>query len=83
MKKQIHVRHNPLTNTIFAGSLMRNNTLGAANRTDVTAEALLSVAKHVKQWKEESGKDLVLSTPGKDDIVITVTRRKPEGNHDH
>jgi hypothetical protein len=45
MKKDLHIAANPLTGTIFAGKVLRRG-IWAANKQDVTIEALVAVAQH-------------------------------------
>lgn len=47
MSKKLHVGNSPLTNTIFAGSVLKDNRTWAANQQDVTIDALVAVAQHV------------------------------------
>ena len=46
MKKPIHVATSPLTNTIYAGTLLKCGTVWSANKQDVTVEVLVAVAEH-------------------------------------
>jgi hypothetical protein len=47
--KQIRVGASPLTGTIFAGALLKDGRTWAANKQDVTDDALFAVAMHVKK----------------------------------
>lgn len=44
--KQIHVAPSPITNRIFAGTVLKDGCTWGANKTDVTGEACAAVAKH-------------------------------------
>ena len=44
--KRIRIGCSPLTNTIFAGKLLKDGRTWAANKEDVTIDALISVAHH-------------------------------------
>lgn len=46
MKKKLHVACSPLTGTIFAGNVLKSGDTWAANKQDVTIEALFAVAEH-------------------------------------
>lgn len=50
MKKQLHVATSPLTNTIFAGTILKDGRTWGANKQDVTIEALVAVAEHARQF---------------------------------
>ena len=54
--KTLHVANSYLTNTIFAGHVLKSG-LWAAGKQDVTAEALLAVTEHVLRH----GRPVVLS----------------------
>ena len=41
---QIHVFTSPLTNRIYAGTVLKNGYTWGANKQDVTIEALVTVA---------------------------------------
>lgn len=51
MKKDIHIAASPLTGTIYAGNTLKEG-VWAANKKDVTLEALVAVAKHVEKFGE-------------------------------
>jgi len=55
--KQLHVGVSPITNTIFAGTVLKDRMTWGAGKQDVTIEALIAVAKHV----EEFGKPVEIS----------------------
>lgn len=49
--KKIHIGCGPLTNTIYAGHVLKNNRWGA-NKQDVTMSALLAVVQHALNFGE-------------------------------
>ena len=49
MKNKITVATSPLTNTIFAGKVLKAGTWGA-NKQDVTMDCLSAVVEHVKAF---------------------------------
>jgi len=44
--KKLHIGFSPLTGTIYTGHLLKDGRTWAANKTDVTIEALVAVAQH-------------------------------------
>lgn len=44
--KRLHVAVSPLTNRIFAGSLLKGGQTWASDKTDVTGEACAAVVMH-------------------------------------
>lgn len=69
-KKQLRVGTSPLTNTIFAGHLLKCGQVWAANKQDVTMDALVAVAMHVEKF----GEPVVIHANGKPEYEITVRR---------
>jgi len=67
MKNNIKVAVSPLTNTIFAGKILKEGMWGA-NKQDVTMDCLISVAKHVKAF----GKPVEI-TDGKGELIYKIT----------
>ena len=47
MKDEIHVACSKLTNTIYAGKVLKKKGIWAEGKQDVTLEALLAVVDHV------------------------------------
>lgn len=68
MKNKIHVAVSPLTNTIFAGSVLKDGRTWAANKTDVTIECLLAVVSHTLKF----GKPVIISSSIEPEFEITV-----------
>lgn len=46
MSKQIKVACSPLTKTIYAGTLIKNDTMWGANKQEVTMDCLLAVVDY-------------------------------------
>jgi hypothetical protein len=68
---KIHVGTSPLTNTIFAGGVLKDGMTWATNKQDVTIDALVAVAQHVDNF----GKPVEISkADGTPEFRITVER---------
>jgi hypothetical protein len=72
MSKKLHVGTSPLTNTIFAGHVLKDGMTWAANKQDVTIDALVAVANHVHQF----GKPVEISNATTGDIEYRITVEK-------
>jgi hypothetical protein len=70
MNKKLHVATSPLSNTIFAGGVLKDGRTWAANKCDVTTEALVAVAEHVVTF----GKPVLITKNGKPEFEITVKK---------
>ena len=70
MNKTLHVATSPLTNTIYAGTLLKCGRVWSSNKQDVTMDALVAVSQHVLQF----GKPVVIHANGKPEYRITVER---------
>jgi hypothetical protein len=70
MTKKLHVANSPLTNTIFAGHVLKDGRTWAANKQDVTIEALIAVAQHVLGFGQPV--EITNSKTGKVEYRITV-----------
>lgn len=69
MNRKLHVGCSPLTGTIFAGSVLKDGRTWAANKKDVTLEALIAVAEHATHF----GRPVEISSPdGRLEYRITV-----------
>ena len=68
--KKLHVGTSPLTGTIFAGTLLKDGRIWAANKQDVTVDALFAVAEHVINF----GEPVLLSTESRQKYKITVEK---------
>lgn len=69
--RERHVANNPLTNRIYAGTVLKNGYTWGANKQDVTIEALVAVAQHVLKY----GAPVVISrADGTPEYRITVER---------
>ena len=69
--KKIRVAVSPLTNTIYAGNILKDGQTWAANKQDVTVDALVAVAEHVVEY----GKPVEISLHGK--LLYRITVEKP------
>ena len=76
MQKKIHVRLSPLTNTIYAGSVLKCGTVWGANKTDVTNDAICAVVDHIIEFKKRTGKDLELFQDGEPVLRVTIEHFK-------
>jgi hypothetical protein len=70
MKKDLHIAASPLNGTIFAGKVLKAG-LWAANKTDLTIEALVAVAEHTLNFGEPV---LISKADGTPQYKITVER---------
>ena len=70
--KNLHVGLSPLTNKIYAGSVLKCGTVWAANKTDVTNEAIQAVVDHIINFKKRTGKELELSIDGVPVIRVSI-----------
>jgi len=83
MPRKLHVACSPLTNTIFCGYVLRDGRTWASNKTDVTIDALIAVAEHVKKFgkpvevRDEDGNLLCRILVGDDVKVETAKPAKP------
>jgi hypothetical protein len=67
----IRVGHSTLGNKIYAGTLIKGDTMWSSNKTDVTIEAIVAVCNHVAQF----GDDVVISKEdGTPEFKIKVER---------
>lgn len=70
MSKQLRVACSPLTGNIFAGALLKDGMTWAANKQDVTMDALVAVAQHGINF----GKPIEITANGKPEYRITVEK---------
>ena len=70
MKKKLHVGASPLTGTIYAGTLLKDGMTWAADRQDVTMDALVAVAQHGVHF----GKPIEITRNGRPEFKITVEK---------
>ena len=71
--KKLHIGTSPLTGTIYAGTTLKNGTW-AANKQNVTLEALVAVAQHALNF----GKPVEIMCDGKIEYRITVEKFEGE-----
>ena len=64
----MHVAVSPLTNRIYAGTVLKDGCTWGANKTDVTGAACGAVAEHVLA----AGAPVVVSCNGTPKFEITV-----------
>ena len=72
-KKNLHIGTSPLTGTIYAGAILKDGTW-AANKQDVTIDALVAVAQHAMKF----GKPVEITCGGKLEYRITVEKFEGE-----
>ncbi|MEL4399094.1 hypothetical protein AAEJ42_02280 [Shewanella algae] len=72
MTKKLHVGTSPLTNTIFAGGVLKDGMTWASNKQDVTIDALVAVAQHVDNFGKPV--EILNSNTGKIEYRITVDK---------
>ena len=70
INKQIHVAPSPLTNRIYAGTVLKDGRAWGANKSDVTGEACGAVCEHVLA----KGGPVIVTKDGKPEFRITVER---------
>lgn len=51
MTKELRVATSPLTNTIFAGTVLKDGRTWSAGKQDVTMDALVAVAEYVIRFR--------------------------------
>lgn len=66
--KDLHVGTSPLTNRIYAGTVLKDGRSWGANKQDVTGNACAAVAQHVLANKDP----VVVTENGKPKYEITV-----------
>lgn len=64
----LHVSVSPITNTIYAGYVLKDGRTWGSNKTDVTNEAIGSVARHI----EVIGEPITVNLNGTPKYKITV-----------
>lgn len=68
MSKPIHIGTSPLTNRIFAGSVLKDGMTWGANKQDVTGAACGAVCEHVIA----NGEPVIVTANGEPRYRITV-----------
>ena len=66
--KELHIANSPLTNRIYAGTVLKNGWTWGANKQDVTGVALAAAAQHVLANKEP----VIVTANGVPKYEITV-----------
>jgi hypothetical protein len=72
--KKLTVGNSPMTNTIFAGTLLKDGRTWGANKQDVTIDALSAVISHCMQHQERYAGEKVALTGGDTTYVISVEK---------
>lgn len=70
LDKRIHVATSPLTNRIYAGTVLKASRTWGANKSDVTGEACGAVCELVIA----NGGPVIVTSYGKPEFRITVER---------
>ena len=73
MSKPLHIGTSPLTNRIFAGTVLKDGWTWGANKTDVTGAACGAVAEHVIR----NGEPVVVTCNGTPKFRIIVEEIGP------
>lgn len=68
--KKIRVATSPLSNNIYAGTLLKDQCTWSSNKQDVTIDALVAVAQHVIAF----GNPVIITADGVKEFEITVNR---------
>lgn len=68
MRKQIHVGCSPLSNTIYAGHVLKDGVTWSINKTNVTHEAIGAVCEHAERF----GKPITVNRNGKPTYRLRV-----------
>ena len=69
--KQLKVARSPLSNTIFAGTVLKDGRTWAAGKQDVTIDALVAVAEHVLSY----GSPVIVSEADGTPLYEILTKR--------
>ena len=72
--RKLHVGLSPLTNNIYAGTVLKDGRTWGTNKTDVTNQAICAVVDHIIEFKKKTGEDLKLSINGKPVLRIIVEK---------
>ena len=72
MSKKMHVATSPLTNNIYAGSVLKDGHTWSSNKADVTNEVICAFVDHAIEFKKRTGKNIILSIGGEPVIEILV-----------
>ena len=83
MSRKIHIAASPITNTIYAGHVLKDGMTWGTNQQDVTIEALMAVIEHALKHKKRKGTNVIISkmdgTP-EFEIVINELIKQAQGN---
>ena len=78
--KKLDVGLSPLTNTIYAGHVLKDNQTWGVNKTDVTNEAICAVVDHIQEVKRGTGKGMELSINGKPVLPVIIEQLQGDTN---
>lgn len=76
MKTKLRIGTSPLTNRIFAGTLLKDGRTWAANKQDVTIEAIAAVVDHCLGHEKKNDGENVMLTDGKTKWTITIDAKE-------
>ena len=68
--------HSPLSNSIFAGQVNTKTHMWKPNKSDVTLDALVAVAKHVEKFGQPV---IIMLEDGTPEFEISVKALKEQG----
>ena len=71
--KKLHIGNSPLSNTIFAGTLLKGNQVWSTNKQDVTTDALSAVVDHCLIFQDKTGGNVEL-TSSTTKFIITIEK---------
>jgi hypothetical protein len=71
-KQKLTIGASPLTNTIFAGTLLKDGATWSANKQDVTVDALAAVIEHCMFHEKRNEGEHVELTAGKTKYIISI-----------
>jgi len=72
--KKLEIGTSPLTNTIFAGTLLKDGRTWAPNKQDVTIEALAAVIEHCMFHQQRNDGEKVALTSGDTKYIINIEK---------
>lgn len=74
--KKLTIGTSPLTNTIFAGHLLKDGRTWGVNKQDVTIDALAAVIEHCINHEQRNDGEKVALTAGNTQYVISIEKLK-------
>ncbi len=70
--KKLTIGNNPLTNTIYGGTLIKGASVWSADKQDVTIDALSAVIEHCMTFQDRNDGDKVVLSAGDTKYVLSV-----------